>query len=292
MTILEQAPDEDTRVNRPTHARVRPSRRPRRWSLTTLLALVSLITVGPFFVMVILALSPPDTPGIPQQLPEQLTFDNISQMLGASSFARWTLNTFIYSVVSVAIILLTASMAGYAFARKRFPGRNVLLWSFLATLMVPIQAKLIPFFVIISNLGGVNTYWGLIVPTLANAQAVFLMRQFIRDLPDELFEAAKVDGASEWRIFFQIVMPLTKPVLATLGIFVFLWHWNDFLWPLVVAQSDQMRTLTVGLATLRTADVSTPELMAGATISVIPCIIVFLVLQRYLVNSITMTGIK
>lgn len=213
-------------------------------------------------------------------------------MLGASGFVRWTLNTVIYSVVSVVIVLFTAAMAGYAFARKRFPGRNVLLWAFLATLMVPVQAMLIPYFVLISNLGGVNTYWGLIVPTLANAQAVFLMRQFIRDLPNELFEAAKVDGAAEWRVFFQIVLPLTKPVLATLGIFVFLWHWNDFLWPLVVAQSDEMRTLTVGLATLRTADVSTPELMAGATISVIPCIVVFLVLQRYLVNSITMTGIK
>ncbi|AYY11638.1 carbohydrate ABC transporter permease [Actinobacteria bacterium YIM 96077] len=291
MTVLKTTAD--TPSSAMTQQPPRRSRwRGRRWPLNMLLLVISLITVTPFFLMVILALSPADSAGIPQQLPERLTLDNISRMLGASGFIRWTINTIIYSVVSVVIVLLAAAMAGYAFARKRFPGRQVLMWSFLATLMVPVQAMIIPYFVLISNLEGVNTYWGLIVPTLANAQAVFLMRQFIRDLPEELFEAAKVDGAPEWRVFFQLVLPLTKPVLATLGIFVFLWHWNDFLWPLVVAQSDDMRTLTVGLATLRTADVSTPELMAGATISVIPCIIVFFVLQRYLVNSIAMTGIK
>ena len=131
------------------------------------------------------------------------------------------------------ILLFTASMAGYAFAKKRFPGREVMFWAFLATLMVPFQATLIPYFILVSELGGVDTYWGLIVPTLANSQAVFLMRQFIHELPDELFEAAKIDGASEWRIYTTIVLPLIRPVLATLGVFVFLWHWNDFLWPLV-----------------------------------------------------------
>ncbi len=269
------------------------SRRPRgQWPLAALLAVVSLITVLPFFFMILLALTPSDAAGLPDQFPERLTLDNITTMFQASGFVRWTLNTAIYSVVSVVIVLLTAAMAGYALSRKKFPGREAVLWSFLATLMVPFQALLIPYFVLISNMGGVDTYWGLIVPTLANAQSVFLMRQFIRDLPDELFDAAKVDGAPEWRVFFQIVLPLTKPILATLGIFVFLWHWNDFLWPLVIAQSDDMRTLTVGLASLRTANVSSQELMASAFISVIPCIIVFLVLQRYLVNSISMTGMK
>lgn len=288
-TTMTQAPPSEQSA--PEHAG-RRRRGPRQWPLTALLALVSLITVLPFFFMVLLALTPSGTPGLPDQLPDRLTLDNITTMFQASGFVRWTLNTLIYSVVSVLIILLTAAMAGYALSRKRFPGREAVLWSFVATLMVPFQALLIPYFVLISNMGGVDTYWGLIVPTLANAQAVFLMRQFIRDLPDELFDAAKVDGAPEWRVFLQIVLPLTKPILATLGIFVFLWHWNDFLWPLVIAQSDDMRTLTVGLATLRAADVSTQELMASAFISVVPCVVVFLVLQRYLVNSITMTGMK
>ena len=291
MTVTTREPRLDQTVAAPPRRRTRRARR-GPWPLTALLVVIALITVTPFFLMIVLALSPSGTVGIPEKLPDRLTLDNITGMLQASGFVRWTLNTVIYSVVSVVVILLTATMAGYAFARKKFPGRNALLWSFIATLMVPFQALLIPYFVIVSNLGWVNTYWGLIVPTLANAQAVFLMRQFIRDLPDELFDAAKVDGAPEWRVFVQIVLPLVRPILATLGIFVFLWHWNDFLWPLVIAQGDQMRTLTVGLATLRSADVSTPELMASAVISVVPCIVVFLVLQRYLVNSIAMTGLK
>lgn len=259
---------------------------------TIVLLLLSIFTIGPFIVMFILALTPVGAQTIPFRWPETLTFENIARVLRQQSLITWTWNSFIYSVVSVVIILFTAAMAGYAFAKKRFPGRDVIMWSFLATLMVPAQATLIPMFVLIANLEGVNTYWGLIVPTLANSQAVFLMRQFIKDLPDELFEAARVDGASEWRVFVRIVLPLTKPILATLGIFVFLWHWNDFLWPLVIAQSDAMKTLTVGLAGLNSESVSTSNLMAASAVSVIPCLLIFFFLQRYLVNSITMSGLK
>ncbi|MEU0479886.1 carbohydrate ABC transporter permease [Streptosporangium sp. NPDC006013] len=283
-------------ATRPATAVVKPPvkarRGPFRWPLWVLLALVSVITVSPFFVMFVVALSPPGEPTLPVQWPESLSLDTIVDLLSSSGFAGWTVNTVIYALVSVVITLLTASMAGYAFAKKRFPGRDTMMWAFLATLMVPSQATLIPMFVLISNLGGVDTFWGLIVPTLANSQAVFLMRQFIRDLPDELFEAAKVDGASEWRVYWQIVIPLIRPILATLGVFVFLWHWNDFLWPLVMAQSDEMRTLTVGLASMRTEGSSLAVLMASAALSVLPCLLVFALLQRYLVNSITMTGLK
>ncbi|WP_117208415.1 carbohydrate ABC transporter permease [Allorhizocola rhizosphaerae] len=261
-------------------------------SLTALLAIVSVITVTPFVLMFVVALTPEGAPTLPAALPDRLTFDNIERVFSAAGFTRWTINSLVYSVVSVVLILLTASMAGYAFAKKRFPGRDTLMWSFLATLMVPFQAMLIPYFVLVSEMDGIDTFWGMIVPTLANSQAVFLMRQFIRDLPAELFDAAKVDGASEWRIYWRIVLPLTRPILATLGVFVFLWHWNDFLWPLVVAQSDDMRTLTVGLATLRTETVPLAQIMASAAISVLPCLVVFGVLQRYLVNSIATTGLR
>jgi multiple sugar transport system permease protein len=267
-------------------------RTPQQWALVALLAVIALLTVAPFLVMLLLALSPPDVQSIPQEMPSELTTENLTGVLSSHGMVRWTLNSAIYSIASVLVILITATMAGYAFAKKRFPGRDVLLWSFLATLMVPFQAMLIPMFVLVTELDGVDTFWGLIVPTLANSQAVFLMRQFIRDLPDELFDAAKVDGASEWWVFWRLVLPLTKPILATLGVFVFLWHWNDFLWPLVVAQSDGMRTLTVGLATLHGENVTTAELMAAATVSVVPCLLVFWLLQRYLVNSITMSGLK
>ncbi|MGD7732078.1 carbohydrate ABC transporter permease [Propionibacteriaceae bacterium G57] len=267
--------------------------RHRRLTWAHLLAtLFALGTVLPFVAVLVLALSPAGEPTLPHTWPERLTLDNIQATLQASNFLKWTWNSFLYAAVSVVVILLTAAMAGYAFAKKRFPGREAIFWSFLATLMVPTQATLIPMFLLVSQLDGVDTYWGLIVPTLANSQAVFLMRQFIRDLPDELFDAAKVDGAGEWRTFAQIVLPLTRPILATLGIFVFLWHWNDFLWPLVMAQTDGMRTLTVGLSTLNTESVPHAQLMAGALITVIPCLVIFFALQRHIVASIASTGIK
>ncbi|MBB5082901.1 carbohydrate ABC transporter permease [Nonomuraea endophytica] len=288
MTITETKPVKAA----PARAAKSRRRSGRQWPFALLLGLVAVLTVSPFLLMLVLALSPKNEPTLPHQWPESLTLDNLVTNLTSSGFLGWTLNSFIYAAVSVVIILLTASMAGYAFAKKRFPGRDALMWAFLATMMVPFQATLIPLFILISDLNGADTFWGLIVPTLANSQAVFLMRQFIRDLPDELFEAAKVDGAPEWRIYLQIVVPLTKPILATLGVFVFLWHWNDFLWPLVATSSEEMRTLTVGLSSLRGEQFPQSMEMAAAAISVVPCLAVFFLLQRYLVNSIAMTGLK
>lgn len=264
-----------------------------RLRLPVLLILVAFVTVTPFAVMVLVAFAPPGGQTLPGAFDiTRATWQNFSDVLAGADITRWALNSLIYSLVSVVLILLFSSMAGYAFAKKRFPGREVLFWAFLATLMVPFQATLIPYYILVSKMGGVDTYWGLIVPTLANSQAVFLMRQFMYQLPDELFEAAKIDGASEWRIYTTIVIPLIRPILATLGVFVFLWHWNDFLWPLVIGQSTQMRTLTVGLATLAGEDVSINQIMAGATITVVPCLLVFGLLQRYLTDSIATSGLK
>ncbi|MCP9959918.1 carbohydrate ABC transporter permease [Streptomyces sudanensis] len=264
-----------------------------RLRLPVLLALVALVTVTPFAVMVLVAFAPPGGKTLPGAFdPTRATWENFSAVLSGADVTRWAVNSLVYSLVSVVLILLFSSMAGYAFAKKRFPGREVLFWSFLATLMVPFQATLVPYFVLVSRLGGVDTYWGLIVPTLANSQAVFLMRQFIAQLPDELFEAARIDGASEWRTYTTVVVPLITPVLATLGVFVFLWHWNDFLWPLVIGQSSGMRTLTVGLATLEGENVAVNQVMAGATVTVLPCLLVFGLLQRYLTDSVATTGLK
>jgi multiple sugar transport system permease protein len=265
----------------------------RRAGMGAILLAVCVFTLLPFWAMVAVALAPPGPISLPGALfPTDISFASFTRVLTSANVPRWTFNSFVYSAVSVVFVLLFASMAGYAFAKKRFRGNTVIFWSFLATIMIPLQVNLIPYFILIASLGGVNTFWGLIVPTLANSQAVFLCRQFILGLPEELFEAARVDGASDWRIYWQIVLPLIRPVLATAGIFVFLWHWNDFLWPLVVAQSDSMRTLTVGLATLESQTVPLGQVMAGATISVVPCILVFVLLQRYLVNSIASTGLK
>ncbi|HWV34042.1 MAG TPA: carbohydrate ABC transporter permease, partial [Thermomicrobiales bacterium] len=200
--------------------------------------------------------------------------------------------SFVYALVSVGFVLLLCSMAGYAFAKKQFFARDKIFWLFVAMLVVPSQVTLVPLFILLVQLDGANTYWGLIVPTLANAQGVFLMRQYIMGIPDDLIEAAKLDGASEFRIFWQVILPLTIPVQATLGIFVFLWHWNDFLWPLIVAQTSNMRTLTVGLATLQSLVPSTNSMMAAAAISFLPSLLIFVFAQRFIVQSIATAGIK
>ncbi|GAB2592275.1 carbohydrate ABC transporter permease [Kribbella endophytica] len=259
---------------------------------TSVVAALSLFTVVPLLFVIVLALSPVDTPTIPYAWPRALTFDNLARVFSVSAFPRWFLNSLIYSTVSVVVVLLTAAMAGYALARKRFPGANLVLWTIIATLMVPMQATLIPTFVLISRLGGVDTLWGLILPTLANAQAVFLIRQFVKDLPDDLFDAARIDGAGEWRTFAAIVLPLIRPILATLAIFVFLWHWNDLLWPLVVGQSEAARTLTVGLASLNTETASTANVMAATLVTLVPCLVIFVVLQRHIVAGIMSGAVK
>lgn len=257
------------------------------------LALIAVVTAIPFIAMILLALRPAGVVTLRRIFfSTSFTLANFRQIFAGATMARWIANSLIYALVSVVIVLFLASMAGYAFAKKKFWGREAIFWSFIAMLMVPTQATIIPLFILIAKLNGVDTLWGLIVPTLANAQAVFLLRQFIIGIPDELIEAAKLDGASEFRIYAQIILPLTKPILATLAIFVFLWHWNDFLWPLIVSQSDGTRTLTVGLATLQSLTPAVSTIMAAAAISFIPNLLIFLLFQRYLVQSIATTGLK
>lgn len=257
------------------------------------LSVAAVVTIFPFYAMVVLSLKPAAAIEFPASLlPTNLGTGAYERVLSAGGIGTWFVNTLIYSAVSVVAVLALSAMAGYAFAKKRFPGRETMFWSFLAMVMVPYHVTLIPTFILIAQAGGLDTYWGLILPTLANAQAVFLMRQFIMDLPDELFEAAKLDGASEWRIFVSIVLPLCKPILATLGTFVFLWHWNDFLWPLIIGQGTEHWTLTVGIASLQQQDVPLNMILAGATISFVPIFAAYLVAQRYFQEGVTMSGIK
>lgn len=271
----------------------RPIVRRLRKALYLPLALIAVVTAVPFVAMILLALRPAGVVTLRRIFfSTSFTLENFRQVFAGATMARWIANSLVYALVSVVIVLFLASMAGYAFAKKKFWGREAIFWSFIAMLMVPTQATIIPLFILIAKLNGVDTLWGLIVPTLANAQAVFLLRQFIMGIPDELIEAAKLDGASEFRIYAQIILPLTKPILATLAIFVFLWHWNDFLWPLIVSQSDSTRTLTVGLATLQSLTPAVSTIMAAAAISFIPNLLIFLLFQRYLIQSIATTGLK
>ncbi|MEU3274463.1 carbohydrate ABC transporter permease [Saccharomonospora sp. NPDC006951] len=255
--------------------------------------LCAFITAFPLYAMVILSFKRQGSIEFPASLvPWELSADAFREIFTSPEIWRWMANTAIYAIVSVVLILLLSAMAGYAFAKKRFRGREVMFWSLVSMLMVPYHITLIPLFILIARAGGVDTYWGLILPGLANVQAIFLMRQFIKGIPDELLEAARVDGCNDWRIFWRIVLPLCKPILATLGIFVFLWHWNDFLWPLLVGQSPDMHTLTTGIASLQAEEVPLPQVFAGAVMAFVPIFIAYLVGQRYVTDNAVAAGIK
>lgn len=260
----------------------------------TLLVLAGIVSLFPFYAMLVMSLRAPGVGlSFPESLiPTDLTFQHYAEIWRTGKMPQWLINTSIYSFVSVFFVLLFASMAGYGFAKKRFRGREVLFWLFVAMVMVPYHVTLIPQFMLISKMGGVNTYWGLILPTLINVQATFLMRQFISSIPDELIEAAKVDGASEARIFFQIILPLCRPILATLGLFVFLWHWNDFLWPLVVAQREDMQVLTTGVARMLQENAPLSASLAGSAIALAPILIAYMFASRYFTEGAIMSGVK
>lgn len=278
------------------HTRSHRALRPRRFAVAIRwigLSLMASACLFPFYAMIVLSLKS-GTVELPGSLwPfSDVSLDPYRQVLSGQNLPRWLLNTVIYSVTSVVIVLLVSALAGYAFAKKRFPGREVMFWTFLSMVMVPFQVTVIPTFMLISTWRGINTYWGMIVPTLANAQAVFLMRQFIHGLPDELFEAARVDGAGEFTIFWRIVLPLSRPILATLGLFVLLWHWNDFLWPLIVGRRSEMWTLTVGIASLQRQTVPLNVTLAGSTVALLPLFMAYLVAQRHVQEGCTSTGIR
>jgi multiple sugar transport system permease protein len=230
----------------------------------------------------------------PSWIPQHPTLDNYRQLFQVLDFPTFFFNSaFVAASITVGNLVF-CSMLGYALAKLRFPGKRTIFALVLGTLMVPAVVLFVPLFVLVSNLGMANSYPGLIFPFLAGPFGVFLMRQFILGLPDELIQAARVDGASEFRIFRSIILPLCKPVLATLGILTFLTSWNQFLWPLVVAQSEDKYTLPVALAIYSIGEkrANYGLLMAGSVIVVIPVLLVFLALQRHFVRGIAMTGIK
>lgn len=225
--------------------------------------------------------------------PKTLRWQNYREVLQLSPFPRWFLNTLIVTVLVVVANLLTCSLAGYAFARLRFFGRDAVFILVLATLMIPFQVVMIPTFLIVRKLGLIDTLWALVVPNLTGAFGVFLLRQFFRTLPIELEEAARIDGASRLGILFKIVLPLSGPVLATLAVITFMWTWNDFLWPLVTIYSEDNMTLQLGLLTFQGAHkTNTNLLMAANVMSMLPVLVLFFIAQRYFIRGIATTGLK
>ena len=230
----------------------------------------------------------------PTWWPHTFTLDNYRLLFDKESFARYFLNSTVVAVAVTVGNLIFCSMVGYALAKLTFRGKKLVFGLVMGTLLLPGMVTFVPLFVLVANLGLVDSYPGLILPFLVTPFGVFLMRQFILGLPDDLLDAGRVDGASELRIFRQIILPLCGPGLATLGILTFLGSWNNFLWPLVVAQTQDHYTLPVALALFSTGQNVTNYglLLAGATVVVVPIVIVFLVLQRRFIEGIATTGIK
>lgn len=229
----------------------------------------------------------------PEWFPENPTFNNFDKLFTITPIFRWIINTLIMSTGITLGCVLFDSMAGYALAKKRFIGRDLIFWIILGCLMIPFQVRIVPLFILVSKLHWINRYYGLIIPMMASAFGTFLMRQFISTLPTELIDSAKIDGCGELRIFFSVILPLIKPALAVLTILIFTASWNSLLWPLIATNSAEMRTLPVGLATLQLHYIiDYGMMMAGATVCSLPVIICFFILQRYFISGLTVGALK
>lgn len=272
-------------------------RRRHRHRLVVAVLIVGLVAMAAPFVWMLLGSLKTQaelTSQVPTWLPENPTSDNYRELFQRLDFPRYFWNsTIIAGLITVGNTLVSA-LIGYALAKIRFAGRSGLFVVIVGTLMVPSSVTLIPLFILISKLGLTNSYAGVVLPLLAGPFGVFLMRQFMQGLPDELIEAARVDGAGHWRIFSRIALPLAAAPMAVLGIFTFLSSWNAFLWPLIVLTDADLYTLPIALATFAIGEHSTDYglLMAGAVAIVAPVIVVFLILQRRFTESIALTGIK
>lgn len=266
-----------------------------RW-LYGVLAVGLVLVVGPFFWMLTSSFKPEaEARAVPPTFwPETITTENYSELFTRLDFPTYFFNSAVVALAVTLGNLVFCSMLGYALAKLEFPGKRVLFVLVLATLMVPGVVTFVPLFVLTTNIGLANSLPGMILPFLAGPFGVFLMRQYVLGLPDELIQAARVDGAGELTIFARVIMPLCGPALATLGVLTFLTSWNNFLWPLVVATSEDKYTLPVALALYSVGQNATQYglLLAGSVVVVIPVLVVFLVLQRFIMQGIAMTGIK
>lgn len=258
--------------------------------------LFGILMLGPFILSILGAFkSPAEIVAYPPTfLPKVWHPDNFIQVAKLfPMFPRWFLNSLGLSVTVTVLNVLFCSMAGYAFSRLEFPGRNILFLAVLATLMIPLQVTLVPKYIMMTKLGLVNTYPGLIIPNISTAAGIFLMTQFMKAIPKELEEAARIDGADKFTTFWRVILPLSTPAMTALGIFSFQGQWNDFLWPLVILNSPTLWTLPLGLASFSTEFVSnTNWVLVGSIFTTIPMAIMVFVFQRYIVKSVATTGGK
>ncbi|KUG51081.1 hypothetical protein AVL62_12575 [Serinicoccus chungangensis] len=279
-----------TTATTPTRRRERAG---RRWRFVALL-LISLVWLFPLVWMTLTALSPPGSlvgGGLPRL--GELGLTTVREALATYPVTTWAVNSLAIAVVAVVLTVVVDLLAGYVLAKRRFPGRAVVLMAIVATLMIPVQVLLIPQFELVAQLGWVNSYWAVIVPRSAEAFGIFLARQYLMSIPDELLEAARLDGANQWQVFTRVILPLARPLVAVLVVMTFMYRWNEFAWPLVALRDPDLYTLPVGLAFLQGQYATDyPTLMAGALLSMLPILLLFVVAQRFFVAGLARSGLK
>src|SRR5690554_2093699 len=298
--VLSPTTADSATVTRPADRRRAPGRpaprrlTPRRIALYVGIALGAALMLFPFVWTVVTSITPRGSlAGGPTLFVENPTLDAYRTLLDSMPMWRIVANSFGIAIASTLLQLVTGSMAGYAFGRLAFRGKNVVFALYLATLMIPLQVLIVPLFIQMTRLGLNDTYFALLAPSIASAFGIFLLKQAVESVPRELDEAATIDGAGHVRIFATIIVPLIRPAMATLAVLAFMASWNSFLWPLVVIRSTELMTLPLGLATLRGQFTSEWDVvMAGSVVSIVPIAIVYLLAQRHIIAGMAHTGIK
>jgi multiple sugar transport system permease protein len=264
-----------------------------RWLLYAILLIGGIGMVFPFVWMVSSSLKLPADIYSLSLIPPSPTLDNFREVLEETTYVRWFINSLAIALITTASVAFFDSITGYALAKFRFPGQTVIFILILSTLMVPTEMLVIPWYMMSIELHWTDTYQGIMFPGVISAFGVFLMRQFFTGVPNDLIDAARLDGFSEFRIFWKIAVPQVKPAIAALCIFTFLGNWNAYIWPLIVTRSEEMRTLPVGIAFFSTESGSSFHLiMAAAALATIPVLTVFLIFQRQIIKGIVLTGLK
>jgi multiple sugar transport system permease protein len=284
----------DTRAREQTTT-ARLKRRTANGSAFVLLVVLAIIWILPILWAIDTSLKPEgETTTIPVSwLASHFTLAAYISTFATTGLFRWYFNSFLTSAIISVVTVVLASMAAFAFSRVPFRGRNILFWIILAGIMVPGQILIVPLFTQMQSFGMVDTYWGIILPQLASPISVFIFKQYFDGIPFELEEAAIMDGASRWRVYWQIWMPLARPAIAAVAIFAFVFSWNNFLWPFIVITGSNMMTVPVGLSTVQTSfGIRYAQIMATAVLAGIPVLIVFLFFQRQIVQGIAGTGLK
>lgn len=261
------------------------------WMMVT--AILALMTLFPLLWMVSIAFKSPTEAFSANLIPSQPTLDNFIYVLTGVPFIRYMLNSFFVSATVTVVALFFHTMAGYSLARLRFPGREVIFLAIFSTFLVSLPVVIVPLFIIVRALGMLNSYAGLIVPAIFNAFGIFLLRQYYLSLPREIEEAAVVDGAGYWRIYWSIILPLSRPIMSALAILFFLANWNAFLWPLTIASNPDLWVVQVGIANFKSQySASWNYMMAASTVVAIPTLILFVIFQRQIMDSLKTSGLK